>query len=119
MPNTLGFIPRSFLRQLPARATLLIGLWLFVLLQIRKIATILRAQGSRNRIGSGPPLLRWLDCVAIGPPWHQAVLHLAGGGQIVREPHPDRQQDDRDDQARDRAAPVVALLGIGHAMAAD
>jgi hypothetical protein len=42
MPNTLGFIPRPFPRQLPARATLLIGLWLFVLLQIRKIATILR-----------------------------------------------------------------------------
>jgi len=42
MPNALGFIPRPFLRQLPARATLLIGLWLFVLLQIRKIATILR-----------------------------------------------------------------------------
>jgi len=53
MPNTLGFIPRSFLRQLPARATLLIGLWLFVLLQIRKIATILRCSRKGHGTASG------------------------------------------------------------------
>lgn len=61
-------------------------------------------------------LSRGLDDVAIGPPRHHAVLHLAGSGEIAREPYADHEQDDGDDEADDRAAAVVAglLLGIGH-----
>ena len=93
----------------PTRPILLTGFSRPVLLQIRKIATILRRiAGAPNRACSA--LSRGLDHIAIGPPRHHAVLHLAGSGEIAREPHADREQDDGDDQAGDRAAPVVALL---------
>src|SRR5205085_9219605 len=37
-----------------------------------------------------------------------------GGGQIVREPYPDRQQRQCDDDTGDRAAAAIASLGFAH-----
>ena len=53
-----------------------------------------------------------LDGIAIGPPGHQAVLHLAGRGEIAREPDADTEQHDDDHEADDRATAVVAGFGI-------
>ena len=55
-----------------------------------------------------------LDDVAVGPSRHQAILHLADGGQIAREPYPDRQQNQRDDQSGDRTAAIIASFGFAH-----
>src|SRR5690242_2752383 len=97
------------------RPTLLTGLLRLVLLQIRKIATILRQAGrlespdeSHSRIGWG--LSRGLDHVAIGPPRHDAVLQLAGSRQIAREPDADRKQHNGDHEAGDGAATVLRLV---------
>jgi hypothetical protein len=57
-----------------------------------------------------------LDDVAVGSARHDAILHLAGGGQIMRQPHPDRQQDDRDDEPGDGASAIVAPFGFAHGL---
>ena len=51
--------------------------------------------------------------IAIASPRHQAVLHLARGGEVTGEPQPDTKDDRSDDQTRDRAAAAVAGLGFG------
>jgi hypothetical protein len=100
---------------------LLTGLSCLVLLQIRKIATILRrlcviaTAIELRRIGPAgrASLSRRLDHVAIGSAGQHAVLQLARRGEIMGEPDPDRKQDDRDHKAGDRAAAVVTLFGVG------
>jgi hypothetical protein len=82
------------------------------LLQIRKIATILRRFGRANQIAATAALSRRLDHVAIGASGHDAVLKLAGSGQIVREPYPDGKQDHGDDEAGNGTTAIVALVGI-------
>jgi hypothetical protein len=75
------------------------------------------ALGTPNqRLARAARLSRRLDHVAIGAPRHDAVLQLAGGGQVARKPDPDGKQDDSDDKAGNSAAPIVALVGIrfGH-----
>jgi len=67
-----------------------------------------------DTLGREKLLARGLDHIAIGSAGHHAILHLARGGQIVGQPNADGQQDDRDDKARDRATPAVALFRIGH-----
>jgi hypothetical protein len=71
--------------------------------------------GESNR-GDEGVLSRRLDHIAIGAARHDAVLHLAGCGQIAREPDSDRKQDNGDQKAGDGAAAVIALVGIrfGH-----
>lgn len=58
-------------------------------------------------------LARRLDHVAIASPRHQAILHLAGGGEVPRKPHADGEQHGGNDQPRDRAATVVTGLRLG------
>jgi len=50
------------------------------------------------------------DHIAVASPGHQAVLHLARGGEIAGEPPADAEDHDRDDQAGDGAAAVVTGL---------
>jgi hypothetical protein len=54
-----------------------------------------------------------LDNVTVRSARHQAILHLAGRGQLVSQPQSDYQQDNRNGQARNRATPVIALIGVG------
>src|SRR5437763_17162328 len=100
------------------RPIVLTGLSRLVLLQIRKIATILRRfEVFESRFSARfRALSRGLDDVAIGPPRHHAVLHLAGSREMAREPYADHEQDDGDNEPGDRATAVVTglLLGIGH-----
>jgi hypothetical protein len=90
------------------------------LLQIRKIATILRQSDGGLRIVTmmnGPVgLSRRLDSIAIGAARHDTVLQLACGRKVAGEPDSDREQDNGNDQPDHRAAPVIAivLVGIGH-----
>jgi hypothetical protein len=92
------------------------------LLQIRKIATILRRFGrispvwpEDGRIGgsNAARLSRRLDHIAIGAPRHDAILQSAGSGQVVRKPDADSKQDNCDQKAGNGAAAVVALVGFG------
>ncbi len=53
--------------------------------------------------------MRRLDGIAIAAARHQAVLHLAGGREVAREPDPDRQQHNGDNEPGERAAPVIAI----------
>src|ERR1700730_9561479 len=97
------------------RPILLTSLSRLVLLQIRKIATILRRTGSlespdESRSGIAGALSRRLDHVAIGPACHHAILQLAGGGEIAREPDADRKQDDGNNKAGDGAVAVFRLV---------
>jgi len=97
------------------RPILLKGLSRLVLLQIRKIATILRqAEALQNldesRSQLAEALSRRLDHVAIGPARHHAILQLAGGGQIACEPETDRKQHDGDHEACDGARAAVGLV---------
>ena len=71
------------------------------------------AESNRGDEGA---LSRRLDHVAIGASRHDAVLHLAGSGQIAREPDSNGKQDNGDQEAGDGAAAVIALVGIrfGH-----
>jgi hypothetical protein len=98
--------------------SLLTGFVAACLLQISKIATILRQTANRNDDERAEPsrLLRGLDGVAIAAARHQAILHLARGREVAGEPDPDGQQHNGDHQADDRAAPViaVAMFGICH-----
>jgi hypothetical protein len=94
---------------------LLPGLLRLVLLQIRKIATILRQAGALKRLTNRNPwiaeaLSRRLNHVAIGPSRHHAILQLAGGGQIAREPDADRKQDNDNDKAGDGAIAAFGLV---------
>jgi len=59
---------------------------------------------------AGALLASRLDHVAVASPGHQAVLHLARGGEIAGEPPADAEDQDRDDQASDGAAAVVTGL---------
>lgn len=77
-------------------------------LKIGKIPTILRREASDFACESRVPSMRGLDHVAIGTTRHDAILQLAGGGEVVREPQSDRQQDDDDQQSRHCGMPVVA-----------
>ena len=74
----------------------------------RKASEPLRIAGA----GGTRVLSRRLDHVAIGPARHHAVLHLACGGKIARKPDADRKQHDRDDEPGNRAAAVVAGIGL-------
>jgi hypothetical protein len=113
-------------RVLMTRTALLTGKTRRVLLQISKIATILR-QVCGLRIGESPARLtlsRRLDDVAIGAPRHHAILQSAGRGQIARKPDSNREQDGGDHEACDRAATVIGfglsvLYGIGHRAVRD
>jgi hypothetical protein len=55
-----------------------------------------------------------VDGVAVGSSRHQAILHLAGGGQLMGQPHADRQQHDRDGQTRQRPASASTLFRFIH-----
>src|SRR6185437_10759302 len=117
--------PCPLSRRTTARTTLLTAQPRFVLLQIIKIATFLRRMPMvmRRTIKAirplrhglaGAHLVCRLDHVAIGSPGHHTVLQLAGARQFMREPDPDDEQDGRDEEAGDRAAPAVALFWFGH-----
>jgi len=51
---------------------------------------------------------------AVAASRHQAILHLAGRRQIMRQPQSHCQQDNRDGQSCDGGAPVSTLVGVGH-----
>jgi membrane protein YqaA with SNARE-associated domain len=73
----------------------------------RKIADYLCHPAAGNLLGG-------LDNVAIGSARHHAILHLAARGQLASQPQSKHQQENRNGEARYRATPVVALVGIGH-----
>jgi hypothetical protein len=106
---------------LTTQATLLTGMSRLVLLQISKIATILRrTRGLRIAFHRRRPILsRRLDDVAIGPPGHHTVLHLARRSEIAGEPDSHSEQDDGDNETHNRTATIVVgflwlVLGVGH-----
>jgi hypothetical protein len=104
------------LRQLATRATLLTRALAIVLLQMRNRDNfgVGRRDLNDRIILESDDLSGWLDLVAVRPARHDAVLHPAGGGEIVCEPHADCKKNNGNDQACDRTAPVIALLGVGH-----
>ena len=72
----------------------------------------LRSRQIFVRTNAEPGLASRLDHIAIASPRHQAILHLAGGGEVPSKPQADRQEHGSNDEPRDRAATVVAGSGL-------